>query len=120
MNDYQKNRVDETRMAYLEALARLKNNCPNNVKLKGKLFKINAATIALESGKSRNPLYHTHKDILDMIHDVKTENKDLKAESKEVGKIAKLEARIKELEEQNKKLLNVNATLLFNSKIKSL
>ncbi len=82
MKEYFQQRVDETRQAYLEALERLKKGNPTHPEIKGKEYKINATTIALESGKSRNPLYHTHKDILEMINEVviedKKENKKLK------------------------------------------
>lgn len=56
-----------TRQAYLEALQRLQVGQPTHKNLIGKPIKINATTIALEAGKSRNPLYHNHKDILNMI-----------------------------------------------------
>lgn len=113
MTDYFKQRIDDTRQAYLDALARLKAGKPNHPELKGTEFKINASTIALESGKSRNPLYHNHKDILDMIHETMDNNKGVEKKIKESSEIEILKERIKELEEQNKKLMSVNATLLF-------
>ena len=112
MKQHFKQRIDDTRQAYLDALTRLKNGVPNHPELNGREFKINATTIALEAGKSRNPLYHTHKDILDMIHDEKTQNKTVAVKIKENSEIDSLKNRIKELEEQNKKLISVNATLL--------
>lgn len=75
MTDYVKQRIDDTIQAYLDALERLKKGIPNHIELKEKEYKINATTIALESGKSRNPLYHTHKDILEMINEVVSEDK---------------------------------------------
>lgn len=113
MTDYFKQRIDETRQAYLDALERLKNGKPTHKDLVGKEIKINATTIALESGKSRNPLYHTHKDILEMINDVVVEDKKEERKIKESFEIDILKQKIKDLEEQNKKLINVNATLLF-------
>lgn len=113
MTDYFKQRIDDTRQAYLDALVRLKENKPNHPELKGKEFKINATTIALEGGKSRNPLYHNHKDILDMIHETMDGNKEVEKRVKESSEIEILKERIKELEEQNKKLMSVNATLLY-------
>lgn len=118
MKQHFKQKIDDTRQAYLDALTRLKNGTPNHPELKGKEFKINATTIALEADKSRNPLYHTHKDILAMIHDEKTQSKTVAGKIKEKSEIESLKNRIKELEEQNKKLISVNATLLakFNNK----
>lgn len=117
MNDYFKQRIDETRQAYLDALDRLKKGVPNNPELKGKEYKINATNIALESGKSRNPLYHNHKDILDMINDVVLEDKKEEKKVKDLSEIESLRQKVKDLEDQNKKLMSVNATLLFNKNI---
>ena len=114
MNDYFQQRIDETRQAYLDALERLKKGTPTNKKLVGKIFKINATTIALESGKSRNPLYNTHKDILEMIDDIITKYKKEETEIKQTSEIESLKFKIKNLEQQNKNLLNINATLLFD------
>lgn len=118
MKEYFQQRVDETRQAYLEALERLKKGIPTHHEIKGKEYKINATTIALESGKSRNPLYHTHKDILEMINDVVVGDKKQEKKIKESSEIEILKQKIKELENQNKNLLNVNATLLFNKNLK--
>lgn len=112
MKEHFEKRIDDTRQAYLEALDRLKKGQPIHKELIGKSIKINATTIALEAGKSRNPLYHTHKDILDMIVDTKKSA----VVKKEVSENDKLKERIKYLEEENKRLLNVNATLLFKIK----
>jgi hypothetical protein len=117
MNNYFKKRIDDTRQAYLDALERLKKGIPNHPDLKGKEYKINATTIALESGKSRNPLYHTHKDILDMINEVVNEDKKEEKKVRESSEVEILKQKIKDLEEQNKKLINVNATLLFKINI---
>jgi len=110
MKNHFKQKIDDTRQAYLDALGRLKAGNPIHKDLVGKEIKINATTIALEAGKSRNPLYHTHKDILDMI----VETKKLVVVKKEVSEIDKLKEENKYLKEANKRLLNVNATLLFN------
>lgn len=117
MNDYFKQRIDETRQAYLDALERLKKGVPNNPELKGKEYKINATTIALESGKSRNPLYHTHKDILEMINEVIVEDKKEEKKVKDLSEIEILRQKVKDLEDQNKKLISVNANLLFNKNL---
>ncbi len=58
--------------------------------LKGKDVKINATTIAKESGKSRNPLYHSHKDILEMINDIKYEDKKEITGQKEISIVSSL------------------------------
>lgn len=113
MKQHYKNRIDETRNAYLNALQRLKTGNPNNPNLVGKSYKINAQTIALEAGKSRNPLYNSHKDILELIEEVKKE-RNIKNDKKKENKISTLQNKIKELQEENKKLLSINAMLLFN------
>lgn len=116
MKDFYEKRIDDTRIAYIEALERLKSGTQTHPELKGKKIKINASTIAKESGKSRNPLYHTHKDILEMINDVKYEaGKDIK-ENTESLTIISLKDKIKKLEKENEHLLNVNATLLFDNR----
>ena len=115
MKTHFEERIDETRQAYLEALNRLKAGTPNHPDLKGKKYKINAFNIALESGKSRNPLYHTHKDILEMIHEIKEENKNTEKKVKETSEMEVLKEKIKQLEEENKRLMSANATLLFKT-----
>lgn len=120
MTEYFKQRIDETRQAYLDALTRLKEGKPNHPELKSKEYKINATTIALESGKSRNPLYHTHKDILDMIHEVVSGEKQEEKKIKESSEVEVLKQRIKEVEEQNRKLMSVNANLLFKNNLQQI
>lgn len=120
MTDYFKQRIDETRQAYLDALERLKKGIPNHPDLNDKEYKINATTIALESGKSRNPLYHTHKDILEMINEVVSEDKKEEKKVKESSEVEILKQKVKDLEEQNKKLMSVNATLLFNKNLEKI
>lgn len=105
-------RINDTRQAYLDALQRLQQGKTNHPELKDKQYKINASTIAMEAGKSRNPLYHTHKDILEMIQVCKIEV----TEKKDTSENEKLKVKIKQLEEENKKLLSINATLLFNKR----
>jgi hypothetical protein len=65
-------RLLKSRRIYLEALERLKLGTPRNTKLQealttGKGYTISPSTVALEAGKSRNPLYTTHKDVLERI-----------------------------------------------------
>lgn len=114
MKQHFQQRIDDTRQGYLDALQRLKQGKATHPSLKDKKYKINATSIALEAGKSRNPLYHTHKDILEMIQDCQTEV----IEKKDSSEIEKLKKKITQLEEDNKKLLSINATLLFNYKTK--
>lgn len=105
------NKIDDTRQAYIDALERLKNGNPTHIELQGKDYKINAKTIALEANKSRNPLYHNHKDILNMIEEVKVQDKE-KSHNKKQDTIQALKAKVKQLEEDNKKLLSINAMYL--------
>ena len=118
MKEHFQQRIDDTRQSYLDALDRLKSGNPTHKNLIGKEIKINATTIALEAGKSRNPLYHTHKNVLDMIVLVKEDNKVQKKELEEKSEISLLQEKCRMLEEENRKLLNVNAILLFQSKSK--
>lgn len=96
----------------------MKEGNPTHKDLVEKPIKINATTIALEARKSRNPLYHAHKDILDMIVLAKEDSKDNKSEDAEKSELAILKEKYSLLEEENRKLLNVNATLLFQSRSK--
>lgn len=116
MKDHFKQKIDDTRQAYLDALDRLKQGKPTHKDLIGKTIKINATVIALEAGKSRNPLYNTHKDILDMIIESKTIDNQITKNMNEKSEINKLKDKNKKLEEDNRKLLNANATLLFQLK----
>lgn len=110
MKAHLKDRTDDTRQAYLDALERLKNGQPTNEQLKNKGYKINAQTIALEANRSRNPLYNTHKDILELIQ------KEIVKKPKQINSkdelILQLKEKIKVLENENKKLLTVNAMYL--------
>lgn len=115
MKQHYKDRMDETRNAYLNALQRLKNGNPTHTKLVGQSYKINAQTLALEAGKSRNPLYNTHKDILDMIEEVKIEETG-KRDKKKEDRVSILQNKIKDLQEENRKLLSINAMLLLKIK----
>lgn len=116
MKEHFKQKIDDTKQAYLDALSRLQSGTPKHQDLKGKPFKINASTIALEAEKSRNPLYNTHKDILDIIKKNKHQSSETETKEKELSEVEALKKRIKELEEQNKKLINVNAGLLYRIK----
>lgn len=80
--------------------------------------RVDDTTIALEAGKSRNPLYHAHKDILGMINEIQENEKFQEKNKQEKSELAILKEKYSLLKEENRKLLNVNATLLFKSRSK--
>ncbi|RUX51461.1 hypothetical protein EOA33_06245 [Mesorhizobium sp. M4A.F.Ca.ET.050.02.1.1] len=53
--------------AYRAALARLVRGEGRHPDHQGRIVRISPASVAREAGKSRNPLYTTHRDILDEI-----------------------------------------------------
>jgi hypothetical protein len=55
------------RLAYRAALARLLRGEPNHPSHIGRVVRITPASVAREARRSRNPLYTTHREILDEI-----------------------------------------------------
>jgi hypothetical protein len=60
--------ADTAARAYRAALARLVRGEGRHRKHAGQAIPITPAAVAREAGRSRNPLYTTHRDILDEIH----------------------------------------------------
>jgi len=59
--------VDNTARAYRSALNRLIEGRATHPNLAGRPVRITPAAVAREARRSRNPLYATHRDILDEI-----------------------------------------------------
>lgn len=59
--------ADNTARAYRAALNRLAEGKATHPSLSGRPVRITPATVAREARRSRNPLYTTHRDILDEI-----------------------------------------------------
>ena len=59
--------ADNTARAYRAALNRLAEGKATHPSLAGRPVRITPATVAREARRSRNPLYTTHRDILDEI-----------------------------------------------------
>lgn len=52
---------------FRRALERLRNGTQTHPKLVGRRVRINASTVALEAGHSRNTLYASHRDVLEEL-----------------------------------------------------
>ncbi len=104
--------------AYRAALARLVRG--EGRRPAGRGMRITPAAVAREAGRSRNPLYTTHRDILDEIAAAAAAlgpGKDL------TGRVAELEAIIAELREgarrhaeEKRALASVNLNLLHRAR----
>ena len=60
-------RSDAVARSYRAALARLVRGEGRHADHAGRVVRISPASVAREAGRSRNPLYTTHRDILDEI-----------------------------------------------------
>lgn len=60
-------RAEHTARAYRAALARLVRGEPRHPAHVGRTVRITPASVAREAGRSRNPLYTTHRAVLDEI-----------------------------------------------------
>ena len=67
-------RSDAVARSYRAALARLVRGEGRHADHAGRVVRISPASVAREAGRSRNPLYTTHRDILDEIDDVLESN----------------------------------------------
>ena len=84
-------RVARSYRAALDRLVHGKGRHPDH---EGRIVRITPASVAREAGRSRNPLYTTHRDILN----------EIEAAAKAPGPAKDLAARVSELEEQLAKL----------------
>lgn len=107
--------------AYRAALARLVRGEGRHPRHAGQPIRITPAAVAREAGRSRNPLYATHRDILDEIaaaaagpgpaKDLAARVADLEAE------LAGLRANARRHAEEKRMLASENLTLLHRARI---
>lgn len=107
--------------AYRAALARLVRGEGRHPDHQGRVVRISPASVAREAGKSRNPLYETHRDILDEIEAASQAPgpaKDLAARVREMGaEIALLRSDARQHTEEKRKLATENLALLHRAQL---
>jgi len=118
--DDQGQRGQSAARSYRAALARLVRGEGRHPDHAGRVVRITPAAVAREAGRSRNPLYATHRDILDEIEVAAggpTPVRDLAA------RIAELEAELGRLRsdarrhgEERRELASENLTLLHRAR----
>lgn len=106
--------------SYRAALARLMRGKGRHPDHAGRVVRISPASVAREAGRSRNPLYTTHRDILDEIEAATgspTPARDL------ATRIAELESKLEDLRaaarrhaEEKRLLASENLTLLHRAR----
>lgn len=89
--------ADAAESAYRAALARLIRGEGRHPSHAGRVIRITPASVAREAGRSRNPLYTTHRDILEDIEAATTAPGPAKNLA---DRIAELEATIAQLKEE--------------------
>lgn len=109
--------------AYRAALARLVRGEGRHPDHQGRIVRISPASVAREARKSRNPLYTTHRDILDEIEaavqapEAPGPSKDLAARVTEMEvEIAQLRSEARRHSEEKRKLASENLALLHRAR----
>lgn len=106
--------------AYRAALARLVRGEGRHPDHQGRAVRISPASVAREAGKSRNPLYTTHRDVLDEIEaalQAPGPAKDLAARVQELEtEIALLRSDARRHTEEKRKLATENLALLHRAR----
>lgn len=106
--------------AYRAALARLVRGEGRHPDHQGRTVRISPASVAREAGRSRNPLYKTHRDILDEIQaalQTPSPSKDLAAKiEKMTVEIAQLRSQARQNTADKQKLATENLTLFLRAK----
>jgi hypothetical protein len=102
--------------SYRAALARLARGEGRHPDHAGRVVRISPASVAREAGRSRNPLYTTHRDILDEIEAAiggPAPTRDLAARVAELeSELAELRAASRHRAEEKRMLASENLTLL--------
>ena len=108
------------RLAYRAALARLLRGEPNHPSHIGRVVRITPASVAREARRSRNPLYTTHRVVLDEIAtatvaphpalDLAARVEELEAELQSMRAAARRHA------EEKRALASENLTLLYRAR----
>lgn len=106
--------------AYRAALARLVRGEGRHPDHQGRIVRISPASVAREAAKSRNPLYTTHRDILDEIEaavQAPGPSKDLATRVLEMeAEIALLRSEARRHSEEKRKLASENLALLLRAR----
>lgn len=107
--------------SYRAALARLVRGEGRHPDHQGRAVRITPASVAREAGRSRNPLYTTHRDILDEIEaatnapgpgrDLATRLSELEAE------LARFRAEARSYAEEKRMLATENLALLHRARL---
>jgi hypothetical protein len=112
--------ADAAARAYRAALARLVRGEGRHRQHAGRRIRITPAAVAREAGRSRNPLYTTHRDILDEINAAAAApgpGKDLAARVAELEAIiAELRADARRHAEEKRALASKNLNLLHRAR----
>ncbi len=107
--------------SYRAALARLVRGDGRHTDHAGRVVRITPASVAREAGRSRNPLYTTHRDILDEIEVAAggpTPARDLEVRITELEvELARLRAGARVHAEEKRALASENLTLLHRSRV---
>jgi hypothetical protein len=107
--------------SYRAALARLVRGEGRHPDHQGRIVRISPASVAREAGRSRNPLYTTHRDILDEIEaaaNVPGPAKDLAERVRELeAEIAILRAEVRRHAEEKRMLATENFALLHRARL---
>lgn len=106
--------------SYKAALARLARGEGRHPDHAGRIVRITPASVAREAGRSRNPLYTTHRDILDEIEAASACDipvRDLAARLAELeGELVRLRAEARRHGEERRELASENLTLLHRAR----
>ncbi|RWD65009.1 MAG: hypothetical protein E5V78_10780 [Mesorhizobium sp.] len=106
--------------AYRAALARLVRGEGRHPDHQGRIVRMSPASVAREAGKSRNPLYTTHRDILDEIEAAAQgpgPSKDLAEKVRELEtEIALLRADARRHADEKRSLASQNLALLHRAR----
>lgn len=106
--------------SYRAALARLVRGEGRHPDHAGRAVRITPASVAREAGRSRNPLYATHRDILDEIEaaaGADTPARDLAARIAQLEtELARLRAEARRHAEERRELASENLTLLHRAR----
>jgi len=106
--------------SYRAALARLMRGEGRHPDHAGRVVRITPAAVAREAGRSRNPLYTTHRDILDEIEVAATSAtpaRDLAARIAELEtELARLRAEARHHVEERRELASENLNLLHRAR----
>lgn len=112
--------MSNTARRYRAALSRLVAGKGRHPVHAGKAVRITPAAVAREAGMSRNPLYATHRDILDEIEvaaGAPAPAKDLASElAKRTAELRDLRDAARRHEEQKRALVTENLALLYRAR----